>query len=179
MVGRPYTRARRKRRRIDSEDENKEGEEEATKSKKTRVAARNIKTKECQVPIKKLPLSTIKKKTVYTEKTARKDSLDEEESSSEKESGVASSYSSASSSSSSSSDSDSPIPTSELSDSSPGVDTSTYESSGNEDISWRIRKSPRKQAQAKSRRKIAELCAHKSDSEDSTTSSESSYVSDD
>jgi len=33
MVGRPYTRARRKRRRIDSEDENKEGEEEATKSK--------------------------------------------------------------------------------------------------------------------------------------------------
>ena len=33
MVGRPYTRARRKRRRIDSEDENKEEEEEATKSK--------------------------------------------------------------------------------------------------------------------------------------------------
>ena len=73
-----------------------------------------------------------------------KESCDEE-SSSGKESGMASSYVTSSSSSSSSStserDSDSPVPTSELSDSSFDYKSSfsSYESSGNEDITWRIR----------------------------------------
>ena len=64
----------------------------------------------------------------------------DEESSSEKESGMASSYVT-SSSSSSERDSDSPVPTSELSDSSFDYESSfsSYESSGNEDVTWRIR----------------------------------------
>ena len=80
------------------------------------------------------------KKLVYKKKQEAQSS-DEADNLSEKESGVASSYSLSSSSSSSSSDraSDSPVPTSELSDSSPDIDSSTYESSGNEDITWRIR----------------------------------------
>ena len=77
----------------------------------------------------------------YEEKTPALDSSDEAESSSEIESGVVSSYNNSSSSSSSLSDreNDSPLPTSELSESSPDVDSSSYESSGNEDITWRIR----------------------------------------
>ena len=82
-------------------------------------------------------------KQVYDEISV-KETYDEE-SSSEKESGMASSYVTSSSSSSSSSsserDSDSPVPTSELSDSSFDYESSfsSYESSGNEDITWRIR----------------------------------------
>ena len=80
-------------------------------------------------------------KQVYDEMSV-KETYDEE-SSSEKESGMASSYVTSSSSSSSSSerDSDSPVPTSELSDSSFDYESSfsSYESSGNEDITWRIR----------------------------------------
>ena len=76
-------------------------------------------------------------KQVYDEISV-KETYDEE-SSSEKESGMASSY--VTSSSSSERDSDSPVPTSELSDSSFDYESSfsSYESSGNEDITWRIR----------------------------------------
>ena len=78
-------------------------------------------------------------KQVYDEISV-KETYDEE-SSSEKESGMASSYVTSSSSSSSERDSDSPVPTSELSDSSFDYESSfsSYESSGNEDITWRIR----------------------------------------
>lgn len=168
-------RTKRKRRRIDSDSENDDKEDEITEAKKTRAVVGQSKSKK-QAPSKERKLRVVLKKIVYTEKTA-KDSSDEDESSSEKESGMASSYIS-SSSSSSDRDSDSPVPTSEMSDSS--FDSySSYESSGNEDISWRIRKSPRKKAQADSRKKIAELRAQNSDSEDSTTSESESYHSDD
>jgi len=79
-------------------------------------------------------------KKVYDEISV-KETYDDE-SSSEKESGMASSYvTSSSSSSSSERDSDSPVPTSELSDSSFDYESSfsSYESSGNEDVTWRIR----------------------------------------
>ena len=78
-------------------------------------------------------------KQVYDEISV-KETYDEE-SSSEKESGMASSYVTSSSSSSSERDSDSPVPTSELSDSSFDYESSfsSYESSGNEDITWHIR----------------------------------------
>ena len=78
-------------------------------------------------------------KQVYDEISV-KETYDEE-SSSEKESGMASSYVTSSSSSSSERESDSPVPTSELSDSSFDYESSfsSYESSGNEDITWRIR----------------------------------------
>lgn len=182
----------RKRKRLDREDEFLLEEEKQIESKKTRTAAKNGQK---TTPVKKNKMTkdqilmVIAKSTLrvpivrYEEKTPALDSSDEAESSSEIESGVVSSYNNSSSSSSSLSDreNDSPLPTSELSESSPDVDSSSYESSGNEDITWRIRKSPRQQAQRKSRKKISALFAHRRDSEESTTTStstESSYASD-
>lgn len=171
----------RKRRRVESDESEDENEKEEQKlTKRTRTAVKNTKTKKQASRKKAEPRGTGKKRS-HNKKQAI-DSSDEAESLSEKESGVASSYSlssSLSSSAESDKESDSPVPTSELSDSSPDFDSSTYESSGDEDVTWRIRKSPRKQAQMKSRKKIAELCIRNSDSENSTTSTESSFVSDD
>ncbi|KAM7440728.1 hypothetical protein ABFA07_010124 [Porites harrisoni] len=173
---------RKRRKIIDSVSEDEDGE--TTKSKRTRAVVKEVKNKE-QALSKRRELRVLINKQVYDEISV-KETYDEE-SSSEKESGMASSYVTSSSSSSSSSserDSDSPVPTSELSDSSFDYESSfsSYESSGNEDITWRIRKSPRKKAQAESRKKIVALRSQQfSDSEDntSTTESESSYHSDD
>lgn len=163
----------RKRKRLDNEDEFLLEEEKQIESKVQMLYFILLRCKFFNmVPI-----------VPYEEKTPALDSSDEAESSSEIESGVVSSYNNSSSSSSSLSDreNDSPLPTSELSESSSDVDSSSYESSGNEDITWRIRKSPRQQAQRKSRKKISALFAHRRDSEESTTTStstESSYASD-
>jgi len=125
---------------------------------------------------------TAKKSIIFTDESHGSSTLpevesDDQESSSDSrsESGMASGYTS-SSSSTSHRESDSPVPTSELSDSSDAIESSSDESSSSEDVlRWCTRKSPRKLAQVKSREKIAELFKPESDDTLSPSSSDSSY----
>lgn len=181
----------RKRRRVESEDEavieeEEQEKEEKSTAKRTRIAKKKIEAKGEASSGSKQEVhytSTRERRTVkYTEESQGFSSHSEEENdnenSSDSESGLASGHKSSSSSLSVSTDgeSDSPIPTSELSDSSHQINNSSDElSSSNSDIiTWRTRKSPRKKAQASSRKKIAELCDRLSDSEDMLSSSPSS-----
>lgn len=177
----------RKRTRVDNGDESRDENDKRTrlmaqKTTETGERTSSRKEKEAQSTSKQ---RTAKRSVVLTEESQDSSTLSEVESEdhesssdSKSESGMVSGGDDYSSSSSSTShrESDSPVPTSELSDSSDGIESSSDESSSSEDVlRWRTRKSPRKLAQAKSRGKIAELCKPESDDTLSPSSSDSSY----